>query len=165
MTRKLGGLLLILLACSPAFDAGVGVISGYVTDGSGTPQMGAVVDIFISAATLGTTVFTDGKGHYEALNLPPGKYQIKVSAVSFLPSLRQNVKVNAGAHVLVNLTLSTLADALKLLPPRRTTATAPDDWHWTLRSSANRPVLRALEKDKDPGWTMVVASLGGSPAN
>ena len=162
MTRKLGGLLLFLLACSPAFAAGVGVISGYVTDSSGTPQMGAVVDIFVSAATLGTTVFTDGRGHYEAASLPPGRYQVKVSAVSFLPSLQKNVKLNAGAHVLVNLTLSTLADALKL-PPRRTNATEPDDWHWTLRSAANRPVLRALEKDKDAGGTMVVVSKAASP--
>jgi len=163
MTRKLGGLLLFLLACCPAFAAGMGVISGYVTDSAGTPQMGAVVDIFVSAATLGTTVFTDAKGHYEAANLPPGKYQIKVSAVSFLPSLRQNVKLNAGAHVLVNLTLNTLADALKFIPPRRTAATEPDDWHWTLRSTANRPVLRALEKDGDEGGTMVVVSTNASP--
>ena len=164
MTRKLGGLLLFLLACSPAFAAGVGVISGYVTDSAGTPQMGAVVDIFASATTLGTIVFTDAKGHYEAANLPPGKYQVKVTAVSFLPSLRQDVKVNAGAHVLVNLTLNTLADALKLLPPRRSNATDPDDWHWTLRSSANRPVLRALEKDHDQGGTMVMVSRTDSEA-
>ncbi|HEX7285661.1 MAG TPA: carboxypeptidase-like regulatory domain-containing protein [Candidatus Angelobacter sp.] len=156
MARKIGCLLLLLLACSPAFAAGVGIVSGYVTNSAGTPQLGAVVDIFTSAATWGTTVFTDAKGHYEAGNLPPGKYQIKVTAVSFLPSLRENVKVNAGAHVLVNLTLSTLADAVKL-PPRRTSETETDDWNWTLRSSANRPVLRVLEKDKDEGSLVVVS--------
>ncbi|MGH9571694.1 MAG: carboxypeptidase-like regulatory domain-containing protein, partial [Candidatus Angelobacter sp.] len=128
MTRKLGCLLLLLLTGGPAFAAGVGMISGYVTDSTGAPRMGAVVDIVTSAATLGTTVFTDANGHYAAANLAPGKYQIKVRAASFLPSLRENVRVNAGAHVLVNLTLSTLADALKLLPPRRTVATDPDDW-------------------------------------
>jgi len=156
MTRKLGCLLLFLLTGAPAFAAGVGVISGYVTDSSGSPQMGAVVDIYTSAATLGTTVFTDSKGHYSAENLPPGKYQVKVTAVAFLPSLRENVKLNSGAHVLINLTLSTLADALQFLPPRRSNASDPDDWHWTLRSSANRPVLRALEKDKDAGGMVVV---------
>ena len=163
MTRKLGCLLLFLFAGVPAFAASVGAISGYVTDSTGAPQMGAVVDIFTSAATLGTTVFTDAKGHYSAENLAPGKYQIKVTAVSFLPSLRQNVKLNSGAHVLVNLTLSTLADALQLLPPRRSGTTEPDDWHWTLRSSANRPVLRALETDKDEGGTLVVVSNADDP--
>lgn len=162
MTRKLGCLLLFLLTGAPAFAAGVGVISGYVTDSSGSPQMGAVVDIYTSASTLGTTVFTDSKGHYTAQNLAPGKYQVKVTAVAFLPSLRENVKLNSGAHVLVNLTLSTLADALAFLPPRRSNTSDPDDWHWTLRSSANRPVLRALEKDKDAGG-MVVVSKAASP--
>lgn len=165
MARKLGCLLLLLLTGSPAFAAGVGVISGYVTNTAGKPQMGAVVDIFTSAAALGTTVFTDSTGHYEATHLIPGKYQIKVTAVSFLPSLRENVKVNAGAHVLVNLTLSTLADAVKLLPPRRTGVSDPDDWNWTLRSAANRPVLRVLEKDKNDGGSLVVVSKADSPEN
>lgn len=164
MTRKLGCLLLLLLTGGPAFAAGVGMISGYVTDSTGAPRMGAVVDIVTSAATLGTTVFTDANGHYAAANLAPGKYQIKVRAASFLPSLRENVRVNAGAHVLVNLTLSTLADALKLLPPRRTDATDPDDWHWTLRSAANRPVLRALEPDKDEAGLVVVSKVDGEGA-
>ncbi|HYX52768.1 MAG TPA: carboxypeptidase-like regulatory domain-containing protein [Candidatus Limnocylindrales bacterium] len=158
MSRKLGCLLVFLMAGTQVYAARVGVISGYIKDSSGAPQMGAVVDIFTSATTVGTTVFTDSQGHYSAENLPPGKYQIRVSAVSFLPSLRENVKLNAGAHVLVNLTLNTLADALTLLPSKKTSTSEPDDWHWTLRSSANRPVLRALEEDKTPAGGMVVVS-------
>lgn len=162
MARKLGFVLMVLMAGAPLFAARVGVISGYVKDSSGEPMMGAVVDIYTSATSVGTTVFTDGEGHYQAENLPPGKYQVKVSAVSFLPSLRENVKLNSGAHVLVNLTLNTLADALKLLPPRRTKASEPDDWHWTLRSSANRPVLRVVEEDKNSKG-LVVVSRNDSP--
>jgi carboxypeptidase family protein len=163
MARKLGCLLLLLLLTgSLAFAAGVGMVSGYVTNSAGTPQMGAVVEIFTSAATVGTTVFTDSKGYYEAAHLLPGKYQIKVSAVSFLPSLQQNIKINAGAHVLVNLTLSTLADAIKL-PSRRTGESDPDDWPWTLRSAANRPVLRVLEKDRNADGSLVVVSKAQSP--
>jgi Carboxypeptidase regulatory-like domain len=162
MTRKLGCSLLVLMMIAPAFAARVGVISGYVRDGSGTPQMGASVEISISATSIGTTVFTDAQGHYSADNLRPGKYQVRVSAASFLPSLRENVKITSGAHVLVDLTLNTLVDALKLMPPRRTEATDSDDWHWTLRSNANRPVLRVVEPDKnDKG--MVVVSRTASP--
>ena len=162
MSRKLECSLLVLMMITPAFAARVGVISGYVHDASGTPQMGAVVEIYTSAAAVGTTVFTDAEGHYSADNLLPGKYQVKVTLASFLPSLRENVKVNSGAHVLVNLTLNTLVDALKLLPPRRTETSDSDDWHWTLRSNANRPVLRVVEEDKrDKG--MVVVSRTVNP--
>ncbi len=150
MARKFGCLLVVLIAWAPLRAAsGVGAIAGYVKDSSGTPQMGAVVEIFVSAATLGTTVFTDSRGYYTADNLLPGTYQVKVTAASFLPSLRENVSLRSGAHLLVNLTVNTLADALKLLPARRSPTTEPDDWHWTLRSAANRPVLRIWEKDKD----------------
>jgi hypothetical protein len=146
MARKLGCLLLVLFACTTVFAAGVGAISGTVKDGSGTPQMGAAVQLFTSAATLGATVFTDSRGFYSAENLPPGTYQIKVTAAAFLPSLRENVSLHAGARVLVNVTLNTLADALLALPARRSSKTEPDDWHWTLRSSANRPILRVANK-------------------
>jgi hypothetical protein len=44
-----------------------------------------------------------------------------------------------------------LADALKVMPARKSDAEEPDDWHWALRSAANRPILRVLEKDKDSG--------------
>lgn len=158
MTRKLGCFLIILLAASPVLAARVGEISGYIRDGSGSPQMGAVVDIYTTATTVGYTVYTDAQGFYSAHNLPTGKYQVKVTAASFLPSLRENVKLNSGAHVLVNLTLNTLADALKLLPPSRTKQSERDDWHWTLNSATNRPVLRALEEDKTDKGGLVVVS-------
>ncbi len=149
MTRKLGCALVVLLAWGSARAANAGAIAGYVKDASGAPQLGAVVEVFVSAAKVGTTVYTDSRGFYQAENLPAGTYQVKVTATSFLPSLRENVVLRSGAHLIVNLTLNTLADALKLMPARRTETDEPDDWHWTLRSSANRPVLRVLEKDKD----------------
>jgi hypothetical protein len=158
MTRKIGCFLLVLMAASPVFAARVGEISGYIRDGSGAPQMGAVVDIYTTATTVGYTVYTDAQGFYSARDIAPGKYQVKVTAASFLPSLRENVKLNSGAHVLVNLTLNTLADALKLLPPTRSKKSEPDDWHWTLSSSTNRPILRALEEDKTDKGGLVVVS-------
>ncbi len=130
------------------FAAKVGAISGTVKDSSGVPQMGAVVEVFTSAATLGTTVFTDDDGYYSADNLLPGTYQIKVTAVSFLPALRENVSLRAGTRVLINVTLSALTDALQSMPARRSARTQPDDWHWTLRSM-NRPVLRLANPPHD----------------
>src|SRR5215472_8499366 len=145
MTRKLGSFLLVLFACASVYASTTGAISGVIKNNSGTPQMGAVVEISTSAATLGTTVFTDAKGFYNAEHLPAGTYQVKVSAASFLPSLRENVSLHAGARLIVNLTLSTLADAINLIPSRRSPNSDPDEWHWTLRSAANRPILRVFD--------------------
>src|SRR5258708_23213892 len=136
---------MVLLVGSPAFGAATGAISGYVKTSSGPPQMGAVVEIFTSATKLGTVVFTNADGFYSAENLAPGTYQVKVTAATFLPALREDVSLRAGARVVVNLTLNTLADALKLLPARRDSNAEPDDWHWTLRSTANRPILRIFD--------------------
>ena len=149
MTRKFGCLLVVLLAWAPLHAASVGAIAGYVKDSSGTPQMGAVVEVFVSAVKVGTTVFTDSRGYYLADNLPAGTYQVKVTAASFLPSLREDVILHSGAHLIINLTVNTLTDALKVMPARRSDTDEPDDWHWTLRSATNRPILRVLEKDKD----------------
>ncbi|HEY2392986.1 MAG TPA: carboxypeptidase-like regulatory domain-containing protein [Candidatus Angelobacter sp.] len=149
MTRKFGCLLVVLLAWVPLHAASVGAIGGYVKDSSGAPQMGAVVEVFVSAVKVGTTVFTDSRGYYLANNLPAGTYQVKVTVASFLPSLREDVILRSGAHLIINLTVNTLADALKVVPIRRSDADDPDDWHWALRSAANRPILRVLEKDKD----------------
>jgi hypothetical protein len=145
MASKLGKLLVVLLASGPVYAATTGAISGFIKDASGTPQMGAAVEIYTSAAILGTTVFTDARGFYSADHLPAGTYQVKVSAAAFLTSLRPNVNLRAGARLVVNLTLTTLADAINLIPNSRAPNADPDDWHWTLRSAANRPVLRVFE--------------------
>lgn len=158
MTRKFG-LLSVLMVALPVMAVPPSAISGYVKNVSGVPQMGAVVEIFTSAALVGTRVFTDAKGYYSADDLQPGTYQVKVTAASFLPSLRENVNLRTGARMLVNLTLSTLADALQLLPPRRSSSSDADDWHWTLRSAANRPILRFDEKQ---GPLVVVSNSEGS---
>src|SRR5205807_2201761 len=85
--------------------------------------------------------------------LPAGIYTVKATFPTFLPSLQDNLTLRSGAHLVVNLTLSTLSDALKLIPQRRPVQADPDDWHWTLKSSANRPVLRIY----DDGPTVVVS--------
>jgi hypothetical protein len=155
MARKFGYLLIVLIATAPALAAAApGAISGYIKNSAGAPQSNAVVEISTSAVTLGVKVSTDSRGYYSAPDLPAGVYYVKASFPSFLPSVQENVNVRPGGHVLVNLMLSTLSDALKLLPQRRSPQADPDDWHWTLRSSANRPVLRIY----DDGSLVVVSN-------
>jgi hypothetical protein len=118
-----------------------GVISGYVRDSSGTPQMGAVVEIAGSAART-LTVFTDVAGFFSAANLLPGIYLVKVSAPSFLPSVNEKVGLQPGTSLRLNITLTSLLNGLRVGPLRGTAD--DDDWKWTLRSVANRPVLRVF---------------------
>jgi hypothetical protein len=112
-------------------------------------------------------VFTDDRGFYSVASLLPGTYSVKVSAPSFLPSLRERIGVRAGARLMVNVTLTTLFEAIQLIPLQN--SADDDDWKWTLRSVSNRPILRVLED----GTTVVESSahdlkgsvtlLGGSP--
>ena len=115
---------------------------------AGIPQMGAAVEI-VRSATQSFTVFTDEHGFYTMHGLAPGSYFIRVTAPAFLPTLKESVSLRAGASTILNFTLSTLFDAVDLLPNRRT-PNQDDDWKWVLRSSANRPVLRALPGAKNP---------------
>src|SRR5258707_2527302 len=162
MFRKLGFLIVVVMVTSAAVAAWSGttsgaisgVIAGYVRDGNGTPQMGAVVEILGSAAQA-LKVFTDDRGFYSVASLLPGTYSIKVSAPSFLPTLREKLGVRAGAKLMVNVTLTTLLEAIQLVPLR--SPADDDDWKWTLRSVANRPILRVLEDG-----TTVVAQSGES---
>jgi hypothetical protein len=115
MFRKLGFLVVVAVmvttAARPAWSGTAsgaisGAISGYVRDGSGAPQMGAAVEILGSAAHA-LKVFTDDRGFYSVASLLPGTYSVKVSAPSFLPSLRDKISVRAGAKLMVTVTLTT----------------------------------------------------------
>jgi hypothetical protein len=145
MAQKLGWLLVIVALATPAAASAPGSISGTVRNTAGVPQMGAEVEVFASSALPVLTVFTDGKGFYSAAGIGAGTYHVKVSAPSFLPALREDVSLRSGANLVVNVTLNTLFEALQLMPARRPTGQDDEDWKWTLRSTANRPVLRVLE--------------------
>jgi hypothetical protein len=124
-----------------------GAISGYVRNASGVPQMGAVVEILGSASRSFTT-FTNGLGFYSASGLLPGVYSVKVSAASFLPAVRERLAMVPGAHLKVNVTLNTLLGALDV--GRIRVVPDDDDWKWTLRSVANRPILRVFDDPAQP---------------
>jgi hypothetical protein len=124
-----------------------GEISGFVRSDTGAPQMGAIVQV-LGAANQALIVFTDTTGHYSASGLVPGLYTLKVTAPSFLPALREKIGLRPGANLKVNVTLGTLLGVMQLGPARQ--LPDDDDWKWTLRSVANRPILRIFD-DPAPG--------------
>jgi hypothetical protein len=135
---------LISLGCVPVHGAAPGTVSGSVRDSAGIPQMGAIVELLRPDLTVIASVYTDSKGHFSIPSVFPGHYAIKAMGASFLPAMREDVRVRA--NTIVNLTLNTLYEVMQWLPTEPRSATSRnDDWAWTLRSAANRPLLRWLE--------------------
>ncbi len=124
------------------------IVSGVVRDVHGTPQMGALVELLRPDASAVATAFTDDHGRYLMQSLNPGKYQLRASAAFFVPVTRSNLSLHAGAQAVINLTMSTLFEAGNWLPAeRRGPNDLNDDWKWTLRSSASRPLLRLVDPE------------------
>ncbi|HKD61979.1 MAG TPA: carboxypeptidase-like regulatory domain-containing protein [Terracidiphilus sp.] len=150
---------LIVMANAPLYGASAGTVSGMVRDSSGIPQIGAIVQLLRPDLTVIEAVYTDSKGAYSFANILPGRYAVKAMGTSFLPSLRENVRLRTSA--VVNLTLNSLFEVMQWLPAEPRSANTPkDDWEWTLRSAANRPLLRWLE---DGPLIVVSDRQGGKP--
>ncbi len=139
-----GFAMLIALGAAPARGAGAASVSGLVRDASGVPQIGAEVQILSPSLNVVASAYTNAEGRFVIPSLAPGRYILKAMGPSFLPSQRENVRVRAGT--IVNLTLYTLYEVMQWLPAQpRSGKASKDDWAWTLRSAANRPLLRWLE--------------------
>jgi hypothetical protein len=160
MMRKFGILVLAFVCCVGASAAvNPGVIAGTVRDSAGVPQMGAVVEILASSAARAQTVLTDTRGAFSIAGLLPGLYTVKVTAPSFLPTIRERVHLQSGASLLLNVTLNTLFEAIQFVPRHKASTDDDDDWRWALRSMANRPILRLAD---DQPLVVVQRSEDGS---
>lgn len=123
-------------------------ISGVVRDSHGTPQMGALIELLTADATLAASALTDDHGRYIIPAVLPGKYQLRASAAFLVPVTRGNLRLQAGAQAVINLTMTTLYEAANWLPTQGRRAGEPaDDWKWTLRSTASRPLLRLTDEN------------------
>ena len=128
-----------------------GSVAGVVQDAAGTPQIGAVVELLRADSSLAARAFTDRKGAYFIASVTPGKYALKAMGSSFIPTLKQNLRIRT--NTVVNFTLNTLYDLMQWAPQaQRGRERNADDWAWTLRSSESRPLLRWL----DDGSVIVV---------
>ena len=102
----LGGALVILLLSVPAFSQGnTGRILGTVTDQSGGVVAGATVTVIDVARGINRTLTSDDAGEYNAPNLTPGMYTVRAEAKGFKKLERQNVALEVGKEVRVDLTV------------------------------------------------------------
>ncbi len=151
--------MLVAISAAPVCWAASASVSGLVRDSSGVPQIGAEVQLLRPDLTVVASVYTNSEGRFQIASLMPGRYAVKAMGMSYLPSLRENVRVRTGT--IVNLTLNTLYEVMQWLPAEpRAGNSQQDDWAWTLRSAANRPLLRWLE---DGPLVVVSDGTGSAP--
>jgi hypothetical protein len=101
----LGAILGVLLFSVSLFSqANFGRILGTVTDQSGGVLSGATVTITDKDRGVARTLTTDDAGEYNAPTLIPGNYTVRVEAKGFRTLDRQNVVLEVGKEVRVDLT-------------------------------------------------------------
>src|SRR5579862_2738820 len=96
------GVLLFSLALFA--QANFGRIQGTVTDQTGGVIPGATVNITDTQRGPARTLTTDAAGEYNAPSLIPGTYTVHVEAKGFKALDRQNVMIEVGKEVRVDLT-------------------------------------------------------------
>jgi hypothetical protein len=104
-------LVLVLLASvlvAPLVLAGNGKISGVVKGADGTPAVGA--NVVLEGTTLGASA--DVNGRYFILNIPPGTYRVRASAVGFTPKVVTDVRVGSDQIITVDFSLQSEAVGL-----------------------------------------------------
>jgi hypothetical protein len=84
------------------FSGTTGKITGKITDKeTNEPLIG--VNIILEGTMLGAA--TDIEGNYVILNIPPGKYNLRVSMVSFRTAIVEDVKIVADQTTNISLEL------------------------------------------------------------
>jgi hypothetical protein len=102
----LGVILGVPLMCLPLFSqANFGRILGIVTDQSGGVIPGATVAIVDTQRGVARTLTTNEVGEYNAPTLIPGTYMVRVEAKGFKKLERENVVLEVGRDVQVDLTV------------------------------------------------------------
>lgn len=156
----------VLTGSLPVLAAPPAAVTGIVRDAQGVVQMGALVQVMGANSVLVGTAFTDLHGRYLINNLLPGKYEIRASAAMYVPANHGNLQLRPGARAIVNLTMNAIFDAAAWLPAERRKADEPkDDWTWTLRSVANKPILRVFDEDGDIMMVSSSASENARPSD
>src|SRR3984893_1149662 len=96
MKRFWSALGLVMFCAAFAFGASDAAISGVVKDPAGAPFRGAFVHAQNAQSKITVNVMSDNQGRYRIPNLPPGEYQIRVTATGYKSDPRTGVKLAAG---------------------------------------------------------------------
>jgi hypothetical protein len=98
--------ILLLLACQTAWPQDArGTIVGKITDPSGAVLAGAQVVVSNPATGLRLQLASNNDGLYVAPLLPPGVYQVEVTAKGFKKAVRSGVEVRVADRIDISVTL------------------------------------------------------------
>src|SRR6266446_6708508 len=104
--QLLGGVMGVLLLCLPLFSQGSsGRIMGTVTDQSGGVVSGATVTVLDTDRGVTKSLVTNEAGEYNVPTLNPGSYKVRAEAKGFKAIERQNVVLEVGKEIRVDLTV------------------------------------------------------------
>lgn len=109
--RSIGSKFLLLLAVALLFVPGLRAqsnanLQGTVSDSSGAVVANASVTVTDTATGLARTVKSDSSGNYQISALPPGKYDVDVTAAGFADSRTKGVVLQVGSTATANLILN-----------------------------------------------------------
>ena len=94
--------LFLMLVTTGVYGGTTGKISGKVIEAQ-TKEPTIGVNVVITGTTLGAS--TDLNGEYYIINVPPGTYQLRVSAVGYAPQTMSNVSVSADRTTQISFTI------------------------------------------------------------
>ncbi len=125
MRRGLGVVTLIVASAlfvfpSTTWAGTTGGISGTILD-SATNEPVGLATVTIPELKRGAT--TDAQGHYFILNLPPGKYTVRVALLGYVPQVREGIEVFPDFTTKLELTME--PTVLKDVAPVEITAERP----------------------------------------
>jgi Carboxypeptidase regulatory-like domain/TonB dependent receptor-like, beta-barrel len=99
-------LLAAALCAAPTFaQSTTGSISGIVTDESKGVLPGVSITVTNRDTGAQRSLVSDAEGYYRALSLPPGRYAVTADLSGFNKAEHNDVQVQIGVDVAVNLTL------------------------------------------------------------
>jgi carboxypeptidase family protein/TonB-dependent receptor-like protein len=116
--------IVVFQVCVPLYSQGnQGRITGTITDQSGGVVAGATVTVKDVQRGVSRTLTTGDSGEYNAPNLLPGAYSVRSEAKGFRATERQNILLEVGKEVRVDLSLQpgevsqtiTITEALPLV--------------------------------------------------
>jgi len=154
-------------ASAQAKPAVAGKVTGVVRDASGTPQMGASVELIpeIAGALSPLSFLTNTQGIFRSDKLLPGLYTVRATLAGFLPTLQQHVRVNANLTTMVRIEMESMFAGLDQLRRNPAPHSADsEDWKWVLRSASGmRPVLQWDEHGNVIGEDVRTEARSGGP--
>src|SRR3984893_14240941 len=105
---ELSGATVAILAMSLSLVSQIntGRVIGTVTDQSGGVIAGATVTVTNSQTGVARNLNADSSGEYSAPNLNPGIYTVRVSAAGFQAFERQNIELEVGKDVRIDVQLT-----------------------------------------------------------